>query len=205
VLRLVLPKGSLEKATLELFEAADLPVIRSSSVDYKASVDDPRIAEVRILRPQEIPSYVAEGLFDIGDADDRSGGLVSFAYRHWWQLGSTKIEAGVRAGEFFANSDSETYMLAQPWVAARLRQDVWEIQGKASVEQRSYEEAAAAGSEAEDATIGTLSASADYRVGGGCWAGLFGSISSRASNIDERDYDRWQAGARFTYTIASEE
>jgi len=66
VLKLVLPKGSLEKATLELFEAADLPVIRSSSVDYKASIDDPRIAEVRILRPQEIPMYVAEGLFDIG-------------------------------------------------------------------------------------------------------------------------------------------
>lgn len=66
MLRLVLPKGSLERATLELFEAADLPVIRSSSVDYKASIDDPRIAEVRILRPQEIPTYVAEGLFDIG-------------------------------------------------------------------------------------------------------------------------------------------
>jgi ATP phosphoribosyltransferase len=66
VLKLVLPKGSLEKATLELFEAADLPVIRSSSVDYKATIDDPRIAEVRILRPQEIPMYVAEGLFDIG-------------------------------------------------------------------------------------------------------------------------------------------
>jgi len=66
VLRLVIPKGSLEKATLELFEAADLPVVRSSSVDYKASIDDPRIADVRILRPQEIPTYVAEGLFDIG-------------------------------------------------------------------------------------------------------------------------------------------
>ena len=66
VLRLVLPKGSLEKATMDLFEAADLPVVRSSSVDYKASIDDPRIAEVRILRPQEIPAYVAEGLFDIG-------------------------------------------------------------------------------------------------------------------------------------------
>jgi ATP phosphoribosyltransferase len=66
VLRLVLPKGSLEKATLELFEGADLPVVRSSSVDYKASIDDPRVAEVRILRPQEIPVYVAEGLFDIG-------------------------------------------------------------------------------------------------------------------------------------------
>jgi ATP phosphoribosyltransferase len=66
VLRLVLPKGSLEKATLELFEAADLTVVRSSSVDYRATIDDPRIVEVRILRPQEIPVYVAEGLFDLG-------------------------------------------------------------------------------------------------------------------------------------------
>ncbi|MFZ9384515.1 MAG: ATP phosphoribosyltransferase [Ilumatobacteraceae bacterium] len=66
MLRLVVPKGSLEKATFELFEAADLPIRRSSSVDYKATIDDPRIDEVRILRPQEIPQYVAEGLFDIG-------------------------------------------------------------------------------------------------------------------------------------------
>ncbi len=61
-----MPKGSLERATLELFEAADLPVVRSSSVDYRASIDDPRVGEVRILRPQEIPVYVAEGLFDLG-------------------------------------------------------------------------------------------------------------------------------------------
>lgn len=66
MLRLVLPKGSLERATLDLFEAADLAVIRSSSVDYRASIDDPRVSEVRILRPQEIPEYVAEGLFDLG-------------------------------------------------------------------------------------------------------------------------------------------
>ncbi len=66
MLKLVLPKGSLEKATFELFEAADLTVVRSSSVDYKATIDDARIDEVRILRPQEIPVYVSEGLFDIG-------------------------------------------------------------------------------------------------------------------------------------------
>ena len=66
MLRLVLPKGSLERATFDLFESADLPIKRSSAVDYKASIDDPRISEVRILRPQEIPQYVAEGLFDIG-------------------------------------------------------------------------------------------------------------------------------------------
>jgi ATP phosphoribosyltransferase len=66
VLRLVLPKGSLEKATLALFEDADLAVRRSSDVDYKATVEDPRIDSVRILRPQEIARYVAEGLFDVG-------------------------------------------------------------------------------------------------------------------------------------------
>lgn len=66
MLKLVLPKGSLEKATLELFEAADLRVSRDSAVQYKATIDDPRVAEVRILRPQEIPMYVAEGLFDLG-------------------------------------------------------------------------------------------------------------------------------------------
>jgi ATP phosphoribosyltransferase len=66
VLRLVLPKGSLEKATLALFDDADLAVRRASDVDYKATVADPRIDSVRILRPQEIGRYVAEGLFDLG-------------------------------------------------------------------------------------------------------------------------------------------
>jgi ATP phosphoribosyltransferase len=66
VLTLVLPKGSLEKATLDLFDAADLAVRRGSERDYHASVDDPRIDRVRFLRPQEIPQYVEQGLFDLG-------------------------------------------------------------------------------------------------------------------------------------------
>ena len=66
MLRLVLPKGSLEKATLALFEEADLRVRRDSIVSYKATIDDPRVVDVRILRPQEIPQYVADGLFDLG-------------------------------------------------------------------------------------------------------------------------------------------
>jgi ATP phosphoribosyltransferase len=68
VLKLVLPKGSLERATFALFESADLGIRRSSQVEYKASIADPRIDEVRILRPQEIPRYVADGLFDLGIA-----------------------------------------------------------------------------------------------------------------------------------------
>ena len=66
MLRVVLPKGSLEKATLELFANADLAVTRSSEVNYRASIDDPRVVDVRILRPQEIPLYVADGMFDMG-------------------------------------------------------------------------------------------------------------------------------------------
>ena len=66
MLALVLPKGSLEKQTLDLFSAADLTVVRGSERDYHARVDDPRIAKVRFLRPQEIPTYVEQGIFDLG-------------------------------------------------------------------------------------------------------------------------------------------
>jgi ATP phosphoribosyltransferase len=66
VLSLVLPKGSLEKQVLELFDAADLPVIRGGERDYHARIDDPRIDRVRFLRPQEIPTYVEQGIFDLG-------------------------------------------------------------------------------------------------------------------------------------------
>jgi ATP phosphoribosyltransferase len=68
MLKLVLPKGSLETATMQLFHDADLAVRRSSEVDYRATIDDPRVSAVRILRPQEIPTYVADGLFDVGIA-----------------------------------------------------------------------------------------------------------------------------------------
>jgi ATP phosphoribosyltransferase len=68
MLAVVLPKGSLEKQVLELFSSADLTVIRGGDRDYHAKVDDPRIDKVRFLRPQEIPTYVAEGLFDLGIA-----------------------------------------------------------------------------------------------------------------------------------------
>ena len=88
MLRLVLPKGSLEKATLDLFAAADLSVTRSSDVDYRAAIDDPRVVEVRILRPQEIPLYVADGLFDIGITgrdwiEERGSAVTSLGVLHY--------------------------------------------------------------------------------------------------------------------------
>lgn len=66
MLRLVLPKGSLEASTLELFDAADLAFQRTSDRDYQGSIADPRISSVAVIRPQEIPRYVEEGHFDLG-------------------------------------------------------------------------------------------------------------------------------------------
>ena len=66
MLKLVIPKGTLEAQTLRLFEEADLRVRRGSERDYHGTIDDDRIERVSILRPQEIPLYVQDGLFDLG-------------------------------------------------------------------------------------------------------------------------------------------
>jgi ATP phosphoribosyltransferase len=104
VLRLVLPKGSLEKATLELFDAADLTVRRSSSVNYRASIDDPRVESVRILRPQEIPHYVADGLFDLGITgrdwvEETSSDVVSLGELKYSKVTSNPIRVVVAVPE----------------------------------------------------------------------------------------------------------
>jgi ATP phosphoribosyltransferase len=66
VLSLVLPKGSLENQVLDLFNSADLTIVRGGDRDYHARIEDPRIDRVRFLRPQEIPTYVEQGIFDLG-------------------------------------------------------------------------------------------------------------------------------------------
>ena len=96
MLRLVLPKGSLERATFELFAAADLTVHRSSDVDYSASIDDPRVDDVRILRPQEIPRYIEEGLFDIGITgrdwiEETAADVVSLGALHYSKSTSSPV------------------------------------------------------------------------------------------------------------------
>lgn len=66
MLKFVIPKGSLENTTLDILDDADLGVRRSGGREYHANIDDPRIEQVRILRPQEIPKYVEDGFFDLG-------------------------------------------------------------------------------------------------------------------------------------------
>jgi ATP phosphoribosyltransferase len=65
MITLTLPKGSLEAQTLQLFKEADLEVRRTDR-DYNPRIADDRIGKIKILRPQEIPTYVEKGYFDLG-------------------------------------------------------------------------------------------------------------------------------------------
>lgn len=62
--KFAIPKGSLEDATFALLEKAWTKVNRKSRT-YRVYLDDPKIM-VKMLRPQEIPTLVSEGLYDVG-------------------------------------------------------------------------------------------------------------------------------------------
>lgn len=62
--KFAIPKGSLEDATFKLLEKSWTKVNRKNRT-YRVYLDDPNIV-VKMLRPQEIPTLVSEGLYDVG-------------------------------------------------------------------------------------------------------------------------------------------
>ena len=64
ILKLGIPKGSLESATIELFRRAGFN-ITTSSRSYFPVIDDPEI-ECILIRAQEMARYVENGLLDAG-------------------------------------------------------------------------------------------------------------------------------------------
>ena len=64
-LKLGIPKGSLQEATFALFKKAGFDFRMSSGRSYHPSVDDPEIAPL-LIRPQEIPRYIEQGILDAG-------------------------------------------------------------------------------------------------------------------------------------------
>jgi ATP phosphoribosyltransferase len=63
-LRLGIPKGSLENATIDLFRRAGFN-IATSSRSYFPAIDDPDI-ECMLIRAQEMARYVEDGILDVG-------------------------------------------------------------------------------------------------------------------------------------------
>ncbi len=64
VLKLGIPKGSLEKATIELFDKSGWK-IKTVSRNYFPEVDDPELS-CSICRPQEMSRYIEDGILDAG-------------------------------------------------------------------------------------------------------------------------------------------
>lgn len=62
--KFAIPKGSLEEATFEILEKAWTTVNRKERT-YRVFLDDPDIV-VKMIRPQEIPTLVYYGLYDVG-------------------------------------------------------------------------------------------------------------------------------------------
>jgi ATP phosphoribosyltransferase len=63
-LKLGIPKGSLENATIDLFRRAGF-TITTSSRSYFPAIDDPEI-ECMMIRAQEMARYVEDGVLDAG-------------------------------------------------------------------------------------------------------------------------------------------
>jgi ATP phosphoribosyltransferase len=63
-LRLGIPKGSLEHATIDLFKRAGFN-ISTSSRSYFPAIDDPEI-ECMLIRAQEMARYIEDGILDAG-------------------------------------------------------------------------------------------------------------------------------------------
>lgn len=62
--KFAVPKGSLEEVTFKLLEQA-WQSVSGRGRTYRVKLSDPEI-DVKILRPQEIPTYVQEGFYDVG-------------------------------------------------------------------------------------------------------------------------------------------
>src|SRR3712207_7360890 len=62
--KFAIPKGSIEEVTFNLLEQA-WQHVSGRGRTYRVKLGDPAI-DVKILRPQEIPTYVQEGFYDVG-------------------------------------------------------------------------------------------------------------------------------------------
>lgn len=103
MINIAIPKGSLQNQTLQLFEQAGLE-IRRTEREYNARINDPRVGKVKILRPQEIPTYVAKGYFDLGISGtdwvkESEADVVTVAELDYGKQGPGKVKVVVAVPE----------------------------------------------------------------------------------------------------------
>jgi len=99
ILKIGIPKGSLEEATVALFRKAGFEISRVSR-SYKPSCDDEEL-EVLLIRPQEMAKYITDGVVDCG--------LTGFDWI---------CESGLKVKEICELNYSKSSFLPAKWVLA---------------------------------------------------------------------------------------
>lgn len=179
---------------------------------YQYSIDNEKAASVisgsfSMNRPA--PTWAALPsievlVIDYPDAEPASATQVALNYRHWFipQASNprTRWEAGLRIGTNQAEADYESYLTIKPSVTYRLHPtgseelERWDFASTLGFEYRAYDEGTT--TKAERNSSGLLSIEGDRRLNSWLSTGAFVALSGRDSNIDTRDYNRFQIGLR---------
>jgi ATP phosphoribosyltransferase len=114
-LRLGIPKGSLENATVDLFRRAGF-TITTSNRSYFPSVDDPEI-ECMLIRAQEMARYVEDGVLDAG-----------LTGRDWVEENEANVQSVADLVYAKQSFGKVRWVLAAPESSAF--QSVYDLQGK---------------------------------------------------------------------------
>src|SRR5262250_1537299 len=107
-LKLGIPKGSLESATIDLFRRAGFN-ITTSSRSYFPAIDDPEI-ECMMIRAQEMARYVEDGVLDVG-----------LTGRDWIEESEAKVLAVAESSNFQTVKDLEGKIIATELVSTTQR------------------------------------------------------------------------------------
>ncbi|MFB3829986.1 MAG: ATP phosphoribosyltransferase [Bryobacteraceae bacterium] len=127
ILKLGIPKGSLENATIDLFRRAGY-TITTSSRSYFPAIDDPEI-ECMLIRAQEMARYVEDGILDAGLTgrdwvEESEAGVVAVADLVYAKQSFGKVRwvlAVPQASAFHSVKDLEGKIIATELVATTKR------------------------------------------------------------------------------------
>ncbi len=161
----------------------------------------------------DIVSLDAHRILYAQDAlDDRSGILWTGSVRHWFLVEdnqpSRRFEAGLRAGRYLAHEDWQTHLTVRPDVSAVWRlggeggdAGAWRIVAGTGLEWRRYAETATGQPERERQLLWDVVGQFAYGLNATSHVGPFAGFTRRLDNLEDRTYNRWQAGLRLLVTI----
>ena len=197
-LRLGLPKGSLQEATFELLRKAGY-TFRAAERSYLPSSDDPEI-EALLLRPQEIPSYVEQGLLDAGfpghdwvvdnDADVVEVADLVYGKREFHTI--KIVLAAPKDGPISTPADLQGKRIATEYVALTRR---WlESQGVSAQVEFSWGACEAKVPELADAIVANTETGSSLRANGLAIVETLLESSTRLIANHAAWEDRWKRG-----------